>query len=75
MSATIASAKCWVELHVQTFKIAAQRTTMAVADDDCLAIGTYASAEAQFGAALLWTAPVAFPMMFAVVYVSSKLGR
>jgi NRAMP (natural resistance-associated macrophage protein)-like metal ion transporter len=45
------------------------------ADDDCSAIGTYASAGAQFGTALLWTAPVTFPMMFAVVYLSSKLGQ
>src|SRR4051794_36625649 len=45
------------------------------ADDDCSAIGTYASAGAQFGTTLLWTAPVTFPMMFAVVYLSSKLGQ
>jgi Mn2+/Fe2+ NRAMP family transporter len=45
------------------------------ADDDCSAIGTYASAGAKFGPALLWTAPVTFPMMFAVVYLSSKLGQ
>jgi Mn2+/Fe2+ NRAMP family transporter len=45
------------------------------ADDDCSAIGTYASAGAQFGLGSLWTAPVTFPMMFAVVYLSSKLGQ
>ncbi len=45
------------------------------ADDDCSAIGTYASAGAKFGPSLLWTAPVTFPMMFAVVYLSSKLGQ
>ena len=45
------------------------------ADDDCSAIGTYASAGAKFGPAMLWTAPVTFPMMFAVVYLSSKLGQ
>jgi NRAMP (natural resistance-associated macrophage protein)-like metal ion transporter len=45
------------------------------ADDDCSAIGTYASAGAQFGTSLLWTAPVTLPMMFAVVYLSSKLGQ
>ncbi|MGY4630005.1 NRAMP family divalent metal transporter [Bradyrhizobium sp. USDA 4486] len=45
------------------------------ADDDCSAIGTYASAGAQFGYALLWMAPATFPMMFAVVYLSAKLGR
>jgi Mn2+/Fe2+ NRAMP family transporter len=45
------------------------------ADDDCSAIGTYASAGAAFGTAFLWMAPVTFPMMFAVVYLSSKLGQ
>lgn len=45
------------------------------ADDDCSAIGTYASAGATFGPSFLWTAPVTFPMMFAVVYLSAKLGQ
>ncbi|HYC30731.1 MAG TPA: Nramp family divalent metal transporter [Gemmatimonadales bacterium] len=45
------------------------------ADDDCSAIGTYASAGARYGTALLWTAPVTFPMMFTVVYLSAKLGQ
>ena len=45
------------------------------ADDDPSAIGTYATAGAKFGPSLLWLAPVVFPMMFAVVYLSSKLGQ
>jgi NRAMP (natural resistance-associated macrophage protein)-like metal ion transporter len=45
------------------------------ADDDPSAIGTYASAGARFGPAFLWTAPVTFPMMVAVVYLSAKLGQ
>jgi len=45
------------------------------ADDDCSAIGTYASAGAKLGFQFLWTAPVTLPMMFAVVYLSSKLGQ
>lgn len=45
------------------------------ADDDPSAIGTYASAGAAFGPALLWMAPFTFPMMFAVVYLSAKLGQ
>jgi NRAMP (natural resistance-associated macrophage protein)-like metal ion transporter len=44
-------------------------------DDDPSAIGTYASAGASIGPAFLWTAPVTFPMMFTVVYLSSKLGQ
>lgn len=45
------------------------------ADDDPSAIGTYASAGAQLGPGFLWTAPVTFPMMVAVVYLCSKLGQ
>src|SRR3954447_20564973 len=45
------------------------------ADDDPSAIGTYAAAGATIGPAFLWTAPVTFPMMFAVVYLSAKLGQ
>jgi Mn2+/Fe2+ NRAMP family transporter len=44
-------------------------------DDDRSAIGIYASAGAQFGPAFLWTAPITLPMMYAVVYLSSKLGQ
>lgn len=45
------------------------------ADDDPSAIGTYASAGAKFGPSFLWMVPVMYPMMFAVVYLSSKLGQ
>jgi Natural resistance-associated macrophage protein-like len=45
------------------------------ADDDPSAIGTYASAGAALGYSFLWTAPITFPMMFAVVYLSAKLGQ
>ena len=45
------------------------------ADDDPSAIGTYASAGARFGPAMLWTAPVTLPMMYVVVYLSSKLAQ
>ncbi|MFL5294952.1 MAG: Nramp family divalent metal transporter [Phenylobacterium sp.] len=45
------------------------------ADDDPSAIGTYASAGARFGLGVLWMAPVTMPMMYAVVYLSSKLGQ
>ena len=44
-------------------------------DDDPTAVGTYASAGAAFGTAILWVVPLAYPMMIAVVYLSSKLGQ
>jgi NRAMP (natural resistance-associated macrophage protein)-like metal ion transporter len=45
------------------------------ADDDPSAIGTYAQAGASLGPSFLWTAPATFPMMFAVVYLCSKIGQ
>jgi Mn2+/Fe2+ NRAMP family transporter len=45
------------------------------ADDDPSAIGTYASAGARFGLDILWTAPILLPMMYTVVYLSSKLAQ
>jgi NRAMP (natural resistance-associated macrophage protein)-like metal ion transporter len=45
------------------------------ADDDPSAIGTYAAAGAKLGASFLWSAPATLPMMFAVVYLSAKLGQ
>src|SRR5215208_3841085 len=45
------------------------------ADDDPSAIGTYATAGAKLGPGFLWAAPVTFPMMYAVVYLSAKLGQ
>lgn len=45
------------------------------ADDDPSAIGTYASAGAQFGLGILWIAPLLLPMMYVVVYISAKLGQ
>jgi len=44
-------------------------------DDDPSAIGTLATVGATLGPSFLWIAPVTFPMMFAVVYLSAKLGQ
>lgn len=45
------------------------------ADDDPSAIGTYASVGARYGLGALWIAPLLLPMMYVVMYVSSKIGR
>jgi NRAMP (natural resistance-associated macrophage protein)-like metal ion transporter len=57
------------------FKLVGSGVITGAADDDPSAIGTYASAGARFGLAFLWIAPVLLPMMYAVVYLSSKLGQ
>ncbi len=58
-----------------TFRSVGLGLITGAADDDPSAIGTYATAGATLGPSFLWTAPVTFPMMFAVVYLSSKLGQ
>jgi Mn2+/Fe2+ NRAMP family transporter len=45
------------------------------ANDDCSAIGTYASAGAQLGYSVLWAAPLMLPLIVTAVYLSSKLGQ
>ncbi len=43
-------------------------------DDDPSGIATYMSAGAAFGYQTLWTAPLTFPLMFAVQYTCAKIG-
>jgi len=46
-----------------------------VADDDPSGIATYSQAGAQFGFNMLWTMPLAFPLMAAVQSMCANLGR
>jgi len=46
-----------------------------VADDDPSGIATYSQAGAQFGLNMLWTMPLAFPLMAAVQLMCARLGR
>jgi Mn2+/Fe2+ NRAMP family transporter len=46
-----------------------------VADDDPSGIATYSQAGAQFGLDMLWTMPLAFPLMSAVQSMCARLGR
>ncbi|AXE30350.1 NRAMP family divalent metal transporter [Chromobacterium vaccinii] len=46
-----------------------------VADDDPSGIATYAQAGAQFGLNMLWTMPLAFPLMAAVQSMCGNMGR
>jgi len=46
-----------------------------VADDDPSGIATYSQAGAQFGLNMLWTMPLAFPLMAAVQMMCGDLGR
>jgi NRAMP (natural resistance-associated macrophage protein)-like metal ion transporter len=44
-------------------------------DDDPAAIGTYAAVGASLGPSFLWTVPAILPMMYATVYLCSKVGQ
>jgi Mn2+/Fe2+ NRAMP family transporter len=46
-----------------------------VADDDPSGIATYSQAGAQFGLNMLWTMPLAFPLMAAIQVMCGRLGR
>ena len=46
-----------------------------VADDDPSGIATYSQAGAQFGLNMLWTMPLAYPLMAAIQYMCALLGR
>jgi len=47
----------------------------SVADDDPSGIATYSQAGAQFGFNMLWTLPVAFPLMAAIQSICARIGR
>jgi NRAMP (natural resistance-associated macrophage protein)-like metal ion transporter len=46
-----------------------------VADDDPSGIATYSQAGAQYGLNMLWTMPLAFPLMAAIQLVCARIGR
>ena len=46
-----------------------------VADDDPSGIATYSQAGAQYGLDMLWTMPLAYPLMAAVQSVCARIGR
>jgi Mn2+/Fe2+ NRAMP family transporter len=46
-----------------------------VADDDPSGIATYSQAGAQFGLNMLWTMPLAFPLMAAIQLMCGDIGR
>ena len=46
-----------------------------VADDDPSGIATYSQAGAQFGLNMLWTMPLAYPLMSAVQSMCGRIGR
>jgi NRAMP (natural resistance-associated macrophage protein)-like metal ion transporter len=56
------------------FKLLGPGLVTGASDDDPSGIGTYASAGAAHGYALLWTAPLTFPLMVAVQLICARIG-
>jgi Mn2+/Fe2+ NRAMP family transporter len=55
-------------------KILGPGLVTGASDDDPSGIGTYATAGASLGFAILWAAPASFPLMAAVQFICAKIG-
>ena len=60
------SVNLWVRLKEHPLARVGPGLITGVADDDPSGIATYSQAGAQFGLNMLWTMPLAFPLMAAI---------
>jgi Mn2+/Fe2+ NRAMP family transporter len=58
----------WVRIKAHPLSRVGPGLVTGVADDDPSGIVTYSQAGAQFGFNMLWTMPVAYPLMAAIQY-------
>ena len=65
----------WDRLHSHPLARLGPGLITGVADDDPSGIATYSQAGAQFGLNMLWTMPLAFPLMAAVQSMCARIGR
>src|ERR1700688_1753322 len=65
----------WARLKEHPLSRVGPGLITGVADDDPSGIATYSQAGAQFGLNMLWTMPVAFPLMAAVQSMCARIGR
>jgi Mn2+/Fe2+ NRAMP family transporter len=65
----------WARLKEHPLSRVGPGLITGVADDDPSGIATYSQAGAQFGLNMLWTMPLAFPLMSAVQYMCGLIGR
>ncbi len=68
-------AALWSRLKVHPLARVGPGLITGVADDDPSGIATYSQAGAQFGLNMLWTMPLAFPLMAAIQSMCGFLGR
>lgn len=65
----------WARLQEHPLARVGPGLITGVADDDPSGIATYSQAGAQFGLNMLWTMPLAFPLMAAVQSMCAQIGR
>ena len=68
-------ARLWGRLKEHPLSRVGPGLITGVADDDPSGIATYSQAGAQFGLNMLWTMPLAFPLMSAVQSMCARIGR
>jgi Mn2+/Fe2+ NRAMP family transporter len=67
--------KFWTRLKEHPLARIGPGLITGVADDDPSGIATYSQAGAQFGLNMLWTMPLALPLMAAIQYMCASIGR
>ncbi len=65
----------WARLKQHPISRVGPGLITGVADDDPSGIVTYSQAGAQFGLNMLWTMPLAYPLMSAVQSICARIGR
>jgi NRAMP (natural resistance-associated macrophage protein)-like metal ion transporter len=70
-----ALAAAWRRLKTNPLAHVGPGLITGVADDDPSGIATYSQAGAQFGLNMLWTMPVAYPLMAAIQSICARIGR
>lgn len=65
----------WTRLKEHPLSRVGPGLITGVADDDPSGIATYSQAGAQFGFNMLWTMPLAFPLMAAIQSMCAYIGR
>jgi len=67
--------KLWIRAKQHPLARVGPGLITGVADDDPSGIATYSQAGAQFGLNMLWTMPLALPLMAAIQYMCASIGR
>ncbi len=65
----------WARLREHPLSRVGPGLITGVADDDPSGIATYSQAGARFGLDMLWTMPLAFPLMAAIQSMCARIGR